>query len=69
MKARPLLCCAVVASTALGCRQSATERPPGPIVSALFALSAEFGADAEATTRAFASLQDIALQVEKRHAR
>ena len=60
----PLLCCAAVASAALGCRRSATERPPGPVVSALFALAADFGADADATTRAFASLQDIARRVE-----
>lgn len=44
MTARPLLCWAAFASAALGCRQSATERPPGPIVSALLALGAEFGA-------------------------
>jgi hypothetical protein len=69
MAARPLLGCAVVAAAALGCTRGPTQRPPGPITSALFALAAELGADAEATTRAFASLQDIALRVEKRHAR
>jgi regulator of sirC expression with transglutaminase-like and TPR domain len=53
----------------LGCSRSATERPPGPITGALFALAAEFGADADATTRAFVGLQDIARRVEKRHRR
>ena len=69
MTVRPLLGCAVVAVAVLGCTSGATQRPPGPITSALFALSAEFGADAEAAPRAFASLQDIALRVAKRHAR
>ena len=68
MTVRPLLGCAVVAAAALGCTRGATQRPPGPITSALFALAAEFGADTDATTRAFASLQDIAHRVEKRHA-
>ena len=68
MRVRHLLGCAVVAVAVLGCTRSATQRPPGPITSALFALAAEFGADTDATTRAFASLQGIALRVEKRHA-
>ncbi len=63
-----LLGCTAAVAAALGCTRGPTQRPPGPITSALFALSAEFGADADATTRAFASLQDIALRVEKRHA-
>ena len=61
--------CAVAAAAATGCSRSATERPPGPIVSALFALAAEFGADADATTRGWITLQDIAVRVEKRHRR
>ena len=68
MTVRPLLGCAVVAAAVLGCTRSATQRPPGPITSALFALAAEFGADTNATSRAFADLQDIARRVEKRHA-
>jgi hypothetical protein len=68
MKIRPLLGCAVVAAAVLGCARGATQRPPGPITSALFALGAEFGANTDATTRAFASLQDMALRVEKHHA-
>jgi tetratricopeptide (TPR) repeat protein len=68
MIVRPLLGCAVIAAAVLGCTRSATQRPPGPITSALFVLAAEFGANTDATTGAFASLQDIALRVEKRHA-
>jgi regulator of sirC expression with transglutaminase-like and TPR domain len=69
MTTTPLLCCAAMATAVLGCSRSATERPPGPITGALFALAAEFGADADATTRTFASLQDIARRVESRHRR
>ena len=68
MTVRPLLGCAVGAAAVLGCTRGATQRPPGPITCALFALAAELGANTDATTRAFASLQDIALRVEKRHA-
>jgi tetratricopeptide (TPR) repeat protein len=59
----------MVGLAAVGCTRDATKRPPGPIVSALFALAAEFGADTDATTRAFANLHDIARRVEKRHGR
>jgi tetratricopeptide (TPR) repeat protein len=52
---------------ALGCSRSATDRPPGPVVSTLVVLDAQFGADAETTTAAFTSLNDIARQVERRH--
>ena len=38
-------------------------------MSALFALAAEFGADADATTRTWTTLQDIAVRVEQRHRR
>ena len=69
MTARAALVCAVAAATAMGCTRSATGRPPGPMVSALFALAAEFGADADATTRAWTALQDIAVRVEQRHRR
>jgi regulator of sirC expression with transglutaminase-like and TPR domain len=69
MTGRPALCCALLATATLGCRRSATEQPPGAITSALVALAAQFGADADATTRAFADLQSIALRVEQRHAR
>jgi tetratricopeptide (TPR) repeat protein len=69
MTAHPLLCCTALAIAVLGCSRSATERPPGPLTSALFALAAEFGADADTTTRAFAGLQDIARRVENRHGR
>ena len=60
---------ALTSIAALGCTKSDTERPPGPIVSALVALDAEFGADAETTVAAFARLQDIARRVERRHRR
>ena len=66
---RAALCCAALATATLACLRSATEQPPGAITSALVALAAQFGADADATTRAFADLQSIALRVEKRHAR
>jgi tetratricopeptide (TPR) repeat protein len=56
-------------AVAFGCSRSATERPPGPMASALIALDAEFGADTETTTAAFAGLQDIARRVEERHRR
>ncbi len=69
MTTTPLLCYAAVGMAALGCSRSATERPPGPVTSSLFALAAEFGADPDATTRAFAGLQDIARRVEDRHRR
>jgi regulator of sirC expression with transglutaminase-like and TPR domain len=54
-------------AVAVGCTRSATDRPPGPVVSALLALDAEFGADAETTTAGFLALQDIARRVEDRH--
>lgn len=69
MTARPRLVCAMLATAAAGCTRSATERPPGPVVSALFAVAAEFGADADAITVAWTRLQEIALRVEKRHRR
>jgi tetratricopeptide (TPR) repeat protein len=68
MTVRCPLGCAVIAAAVLGCTRGAPQRPPGPITSALFALAAELGADTDATTRAFASLQNIAVRVEKRHA-
>ena len=58
---------ALLAMAAAGCTRSATERPPGPMVSALFAVGADVGADADSITRAWMGLQDIALRVEKRH--
>jgi tetratricopeptide (TPR) repeat protein len=60
------LACAAIALAGIACKPSATQRPPGPLTSEFFALAAEFGADAEATTRAWAQLQDIALHVEQR---
>lgn len=68
MTAKTALLC-VMAAAAIGCTRSATLRPPGPIVSTLFALSADFGADTDTTARAFISLQDIAARVEQRHRR
>ena len=65
MTAKAVLVCAVAAA-ALGCTRSSIQGPPGPIVSALFAVDAEFGADPETTARAFTNLQDIAAQVEQR---
>jgi tetratricopeptide (TPR) repeat protein len=62
---KAVLVCAVVAA-ALGCTRSSTQRPPGPIVSALFAVDAEFGGDPETIARAFTSLQEIAARVEQR---
>lgn len=59
----------MIAVAALGCTRSATQRPPGPTVSTLFALDADFGADADTIARAFTSLQDIAARVERRHRR
>jgi len=64
-----LRACALLALAAVGCTRSATDRPPGPIVSALFAVAADFGADTDSITRAWTGLQDIALRVEKRHRR
>ena len=68
MTAKTALLCAVAAA-ATGCTRSATQRPPGPIVSTLFALDADFGADGDAIVRAFSSLQDIVAAVEQRHRR
>ena len=68
MTAKAALVCAVAAA-ATGCTRSATQRPPGPIVSTLFALDADFGADGDAIVRAFSSLQDIVAAVEQRHRR
>jgi regulator of sirC expression with transglutaminase-like and TPR domain len=65
MTAKAVLVCAVAAGV-MGCTRSSTQRPPGPIVSALFAVDAEFGSDPETTARAFTSLQDIAARVEQR---
>jgi len=56
-------------TVAFGCTSSATVQPPGPVVSAVVAVDAEFGAAAEATQTSFAALQDIARRVEKRHRR
>jgi tetratricopeptide (TPR) repeat protein len=58
---------AVAVTVGLACTTSATRRPPGPVVCALVALDAELGADTESTTGAFATLDDIARRVEKRH--
>ncbi|MGB8295868.1 MAG: transglutaminase family protein [Polyangia bacterium] len=68
MNTRAGLLCAVAAA-AMGCTRSAPQRPPGPMVSTLFALDADFGADADTIARAFTSLQDIAAAVEQRHRR
>jgi len=68
MTAKAILVC-VIAAAALGCTRSATQRPPGPIVSTLFALDADFGADVDTIARAFTSLQDIAACVEQRSRR
>jgi len=68
MTAKAALVCAVAAA-ATGCTRSAAQRPPGPIVSTLFALDADFGADGDAIVRAFSSLQDIVAAVEQRHRR
>ena len=68
MNTRAGLVCALAAA-ALGCTRSPTQRPPGPIVSTLFALDADFGTDADTIARAFTSLQDIAAAVEQRHRR
>jgi len=54
---------------ALGCTGSAPPRPPGPIVSALIALDAQFGSDAGVAAAAFAGLEDIARRVDRRHRR
>jgi tetratricopeptide (TPR) repeat protein len=69
MLGRAALACAVVAAALPGC-QRGTPAPPGPVASALFALSAQFGADADATTRAWTELEDIARRVkQRRHGR
>jgi len=67
MTGRAPLVCAAIALVACGCKPSAPRQAPGPLVSALFGLAANFGADGDATTRAWAQLQDIALRVEQRH--
>jgi len=69
MTAGPRLLCAIIATAAVACTRSATERPPGPVVSALFTIAAEFGADKDSITRAWTGLQEIARRVEKRHRR
>jgi tetratricopeptide (TPR) repeat protein len=56
-------------AAALACAKSATDRPPGPLVSTLVALDAELGADPETSAAAFTELQDIARRVEQRHRR
>ncbi len=66
MTARAALACAVVAALP-GC-QRPSPAPPGPVTSTLFALAAEFGADADTTTRAWNQLEDIARRV-KQHRR
>jgi hypothetical protein len=65
MTGRAALACAVVAAALSGC-QRRIPAPPGPVSSALFAVSAEFGADADTTTRAWNQLEDIAGRVERR---
>jgi tetratricopeptide (TPR) repeat protein len=65
MTAKAVLVCAVAAGV-MGCTRSSTQRPPGPIVSALFAVDASFGGDPETIMRAFTKLQDIAARVEQR---
>jgi tetratricopeptide (TPR) repeat protein len=66
---RGALACAVVAAGWPACQRHPPRPPPGPVVSTLLALAAEFGADGDATTRAFAQLEDIALRVDARHRR
>jgi tetratricopeptide (TPR) repeat protein len=56
----------MLATAAVACTRSATERPPGPVVSALFTMAAELGADKASTAQAWMRLQDIAQRVEKR---
>jgi regulator of sirC expression with transglutaminase-like and TPR domain len=65
MTAKAALLGAVAAAT-MGCTGSAAQRPPGPIVSALFALDADFGADTHTIVRAFTSLEEIAARVQQR---
>ena len=60
--------CAALA-TALGCGRAATDRPPGPLASALVALAADFGADPSAIAEAWGDLQHIADRVESRNLR
>lgn len=69
MTRRTALACAVVAAALPGCKHRPPRTPPGPITSTLFALAAEFGADADATTQAWTGLEDIALRASQRHQR
>jgi len=66
MTGRAPLACAAISLAALACKPSATAQPPGPLASVLFALAADFGADADETTRAWTRLQDISARVEQR---
>jgi tetratricopeptide (TPR) repeat protein len=52
---------------AMGCARGATEGPPGPVVSAVVAVDAQFGAEAEASVAAFEGVNHIARRVERRH--
>jgi hypothetical protein len=64
MRKAAALAGAVVAAALPGCQRHPPPTPPGPVASALFALAAEFGADADTTTRAWHELEDIARRVE-----
>lgn len=57
------------AAALLGCQRHPPRAPPGPMASVLFALAAEFGADADTTTRAWTLLEEIVARVDQRHQR
>jgi tetratricopeptide (TPR) repeat protein len=69
MTERAALACAVSAAALLGCQRQPPRAPPGPMASALFALAAEFGADADLTTRAWTLLEKIVVRVDERRQR
>lgn len=66
MPARPALVGVLLAVALSSCQHRSRRAPPGPVASSLFALAAEFGADADSTTRAWNQLEDIALRVDQR---
>lgn len=69
MSNRALAFLALVLAAGVGCTKRPAQAAPGPVVSVLIALDAELGGDAQAASAAFATLQDIAGRVERRHRR
>jgi tetratricopeptide (TPR) repeat protein len=65
---RDVAVCAAI-TMALGCMRAMSDRPPGPVASAVVALAADLGADPSKVAEAWGDLERIAARIESRHRR